>query len=63
LVQYNVLKPEQTTTELYDLSTDIGEEHNVADKHPEIVKELLEQMKSARTESEVFTFQSPTIIK
>ncbi|MCG6191624.1 sulfatase/phosphatase domain-containing protein, partial [Maribellus maritimus] len=31
LVQYNVLKPEQTTTELYDLSTDIGEEHNVAD--------------------------------
>ena len=63
LVQYNVLKPEQTTTELYDLSTDIGEEHNVADEHPEIVKELLEQMKSARTESEVFTFQSPTIIK
>lgn len=63
LVRYDVLNPEKTTTELYDLSKDIGEEHNVADEHPEIVKELLERMKSARTESEVFTFQSPTIIK
>ncbi|QGY44303.1 sulfatase-like hydrolase/transferase [Maribellus comscasis] len=57
LVRYDVLHPEKTTTELYDLSTDIGEEHNVADEHPEIVKELLELIKSARTESEVFTFK------
>ncbi len=63
LVQYNVLNPEKTTTELYNLANDIGEKNNVATEHPEIVKEMLELMKSARTESEVFTFQSPTIIK
>ena len=63
LVQYDVLNPEETTTELYDLSKDIGEENNVAAKNPEVVEELMELMKSARTESEVFSFQSPTIIK
>jgi arylsulfatase A-like enzyme len=63
LVQYNVLDPEKTTTELYDLSKDIGEKHNIADDHPEKVKELMGLMNSARTESEVFSFQSPTIIK
>jgi arylsulfatase A-like enzyme len=63
LVQYDVLNPEKTTTELYDLSKDIGEENNVANEHPEMVDELLQLMKSARTESEVFTFGSPTIIK
>lgn len=63
LVQYDVFNPEKTTTELYNLSTDIGEENNVADKNPELVKELLGLVNSARTASEVFTFQSPTIIK
>jgi arylsulfatase A-like enzyme len=58
LVKYNVLDPEKTTTELYNLSTDLGEENNVAEQHPEIVKELSEIMKNARTESEVFTFES-----
>jgi len=56
LVQLQVL-------ELYDLSKDIGEENNVAAENPEVVKELLELMNGARTESEVFSFQSPTIIK
>ncbi len=55
-VQYNVLVPEKTTTELYDLSKDIGEENNVAAEHPEIVKEMLQLMPSARTESDVFPF-------
>lgn len=63
LVQYDVFTPEKTTTELYNLSTDIGEEKNVATENPELVKELLVLMDSARTESEVFTFQSPTLIK
>jgi len=53
---YNVLKPEETTTELYNLSEDIGEENNVADEHPEIVKEMLELMQTAHTDSEVFKF-------
>ncbi|MEN8116794.1 MAG: arylsulfatase [Bacteroidota bacterium] len=56
LVRYNVKKVGETTTELYNLANDIGEENNVADKHPEIVSELMELMNSARTESEVFQF-------
>jgi arylsulfatase A len=57
LVRYNVMRPGETTTELYDLSTDIGEEHNVAEEHPEKVKELMDLMKSARVESKVFPFK------
>jgi len=63
LVQYDVFTPEKTTTELYNLSTDIGEENNVAAENPKLFNELVELMNSARTESKVFTFQSPTIIK
>ncbi len=63
LVRYNVLDPEKTTTELYNLETDLGEENNVAEEHPEIVEELSEIMKNARTESEVFTFDSGTYLE
>ena len=56
LVSYNVKKPEKITIELYNLVDDIGEENNVAAKHPELVKELTKLMNSARTESEVFLF-------
>ncbi len=58
LVQYNVFDPEKTTTGLYDLSKDIGEENNVAAENSEIVKELFELMNSARIESEAFPFES-----
>jgi arylsulfatase A-like enzyme len=63
LVQYDVLNPEKTTTELYNISEDIGEENNVAEENPEKVDALLEIMNSARTESEIFSFQSKTVIK
>jgi arylsulfatase A len=63
LVHYNVLKADQMTTELYNLKTDPGEENNVVKSNPEILKELLELMNSARTESEIYSFQSKTIIK
>ena len=58
LVRYNVFNPEETTTELYDLDKDLGEENNVAEQHSDIVKELSEIMNNARTESEIFTFKS-----
>ncbi|RIH63697.1 DUF4976 domain-containing protein [Mariniphaga sediminis] len=58
LVRYNVLNPEETTTELYNLEKDLGEENNVAEQHTDIVKELSEIMTNARTESEVFAFKS-----
>ena len=63
LVRYNVLKPQETTTELYNLAEDIGEENNVAEENPELVNELVGLMKSARTESEIYTFESRTVIK
>ncbi len=38
--------------ELYDLSSDIGEEHNVAAEHPDVVAKIEAYLKTARTESE-----------
>jgi arylsulfatase A-like enzyme len=63
LVCYQVQDPAKASTELYDLGNDIGEMKNVANQHPEIVKELSVLMKGARTPSEVFKFQSETVIK
>ena len=63
LVQYDVFDPEKTRTELYDLAIDPGEENNVAEVHPDKVNELLEIMNAARTESEIFTFNSGTYLQ
>lgn len=40
--------------ELYNIAEDIGETNNVADQHPEIVKELTRKMESVRSPSEIF---------
>lgn len=37
---YNVFDKSKTSTELYDLSTDPGEQQNVANDHPEVVIEM-----------------------
>ena len=58
LVKYNVFNPEKTTTELYNLATDISEEKNVAVENPEVVKELQQLMDSARTDNMNFPFQA-----
>lgn len=63
LVCNQVFDQAKTTTELYDLSNDLGEENNVAGQHAEIVAELSQLIQQSRTPSEVFNFQSPTIIK
>src|SRR5690606_5653384 len=39
-VKYNVLQDANAPFELYDLSQDIGEENNVAQKHPDIVAQM-----------------------
>lgn len=57
LVKYNVFTPEKTTTELYNLASDVGEQNNVAQQNPEIVKELLGLMNSSRIDSDDFPFQ------
>ncbi|MCL4120232.1 UNVERIFIED_CONTAM: hypothetical protein GTU68_027826 [Idotea baltica] len=56
-VKYNVLKEPNKPLELYDLSKDIGEENNVANENPEIIKEMTEILKSARTDSDIFKFE------
>jgi arylsulfatase A-like enzyme len=63
LVRNQVFDPSVTTTELYNLDIDQGEEKNIAAEYPAVVKELMSIMSQARTPSEVFTFQSPTIIR
>ncbi|WPP49207.1 arylsulfatase [Catalinimonas niigatensis] len=42
--------------ELYDLSVDIGEEHNIADQHPEIVDEMEQIMQHAHEEDAEWPF-------
>jgi arylsulfatase A len=63
LVNYNVFNPGITKVELYNIPADPGEQKNVADDHPEIVEELNKLMESARTESEIFSFESKTVIQ
>ena len=51
-VRLNVAKDPDGPIELYKLKDDLGEERNVADQHPEIVQQMAEIMKTARTPSE-----------
>lgn len=56
LIRQGVSKPESTWLELYDLSNDIHEDHNVLNDYPEKVKELVQLMNEAHTPSDIFTF-------
>ena len=56
-VRNNVIADPDSTLELYDLRTDIGEATNIADKHPDVVKQLDELMKSAYTRSPLWSFK------
>lgn len=57
LVRYNMNNPKITTTELYNLKTDLEEQKNVANANPTIVKELLALIESSRTPSPIFKFK------
>jgi len=54
-VRLNVAKDPNGPIELYNLKTDISEQHNVADQRPEIVAKIEKYMKTARTLSEHWT--------
>ncbi|WP_298365804.1 arylsulfatase [uncultured Lutibacter sp.] len=56
-VIYNVLKDKKARIELYNLAEDPSESNNIADKHPEIVAEIAQIMKTAHVESELFPFK------
>ncbi len=49
-------KDSNTSIQLYNLKNDVGETENVAAKYPEVVEQIKEIMKTARTESEAFPF-------
>lgn len=45
---------------LYDLSTDIHEDNNIADQHPDIVKQLIEIIRKEHIDSDIFPITLPT---
>ncbi|SHJ06538.1 Arylsulfatase A [Pseudozobellia thermophila] len=55
-VKYNVKKDPDAPLELYHLPSDIGENNNVADKHPDIVEKIEGILKEARTPSDIYRF-------
>jgi arylsulfatase A-like enzyme len=55
-IKYNVFKNPDAPFELYNLAEDIGEDNNIADKHPDVLEEMEEILKRARTPSNVFPF-------
>lgn len=61
-VKYNVLKTPNKPMKLYNLSNDLGENMDVANKFPEIVKQIESLFLEARTSSNVFTFSQKTFL-
>jgi arylsulfatase A len=59
-VKLNLEKNPQGPTELYDLTTDIGETNNIASSNPETVKKMEDIMKKAHIQSEDFPFSYET---
>ncbi|MCK4464343.1 MAG: arylsulfatase, partial [Bacteroidales bacterium] len=54
-VRLNVMKNPDNPIELYNLSSDTGEENNIADKNPEFVKMMEEIMLKARFEDTLWS--------
>ena len=55
-IRLNVRKDPNSPIELYDLSKDIGEENNIASKHPQIVQKMEVAIKESHVESPIFPF-------
>ncbi len=53
-LRLNLQRISKPRIELYNLKDDPGEQHNIADQHPEIVKEMAELFVTARTDSKLF---------
>ena len=55
-VRMNILKG-ALKTELYDLDTDIQEQHDIASQHPDIVKQMEAIMKKEHRTPDVASFR------
>jgi len=53
-VRVELMKNPNAPIELYDLSNDLGEEHDIADQHPEVVSKLKAVLQREHTDSETF---------
>lgn len=53
-VRENLFSNPDAPLQLYDLSRDIGEKNNIAERHPEKVEQLNDLLKEAHVESNVF---------
>ena len=53
-VRLDVTKNPDAAIELYNLNDDLGEQHNIAMEHPNIVDEMTELMNNARVHSDAF---------
>lgn len=53
-VRLNVKKNRNAPLKLYNLKEDISEQNNIADKHPEIIKEMQKIMDQAHMPSDIF---------
>lgn len=55
-VRQGLIKNPRAQLELFDLSTDIGQAHDVARAHPDVVRQILAVMQRSHTPSPVFPF-------
>ena len=55
-VRLNVNKDKEAPIELYNLTTDPAEQHNLAEQYPKIVKKMKKIMSEAHTRSDLFPF-------
>ena len=56
-IRLNMAKNPDAPIELYRLTDDIGEENNLAQEYPQIVKKMDRLMKEAHVSSEIFSFE------
>ncbi len=56
-IRLNMAKNPDAPIELYRLTDDIGEENNLAQEYPQIVKKMDRLMKEAHVNSEIFSFE------
>jgi len=55
-IRKGLFKDQDAPLELYDLETDIAEEHDVAGQHPEVADQIMQIIRDARTPSPEFPF-------
>ena len=56
-VKYNMTNDPNAPLQLFDLSRDISEDHDVSSQNPEITRKMANIMKTARKPSGVFQFE------